>query len=91
MLATAIARFLNDLRVRHDVVLSVLPDLAARIYLINRDEDQLCDTMARRFTLPVADAQSRIADALFGLTGLTCWFQSTLLAVATRLSQRHGR
>ncbi len=69
-LAAEIERVLDNLRIRHDAVLSVLPDLTARIYLAHRDEELSYAVIASRFALPVAEIERRIADVLFALNGI---------------------
>ncbi len=69
-LAAEIERLLDDLRTRHDAVLSALPDLTACIYLAHRDEELSYAVIATRFALPVAEIERRIADALFALSGI---------------------
>lgn len=70
-LAAAIERFLDDLRVRHDAILSALPDLTSRIYLGHRDDGQSYDTIAASLGLSTADVESRLSDAIFALAGLS--------------------
>lgn len=67
-LAAEIEQFLDDLRIRHDAVLSVLPDLTSRIYLAHRDDELSYETIAIGLALSVAEVERRIADALFALT-----------------------
>lgn len=69
-LVAEIERFIDDLRIRHDAVLSVLPDLTARIYLAHRDEQLSYAAITKRFELSVVEVERRIADALFALTGI---------------------
>lgn len=70
-LAAAIERFLDDLRIRHDAILSVLPDLTARIYLACRDDEQSSEAIASLLRLSVADVERRLDDTTFTLAGLT--------------------
>ncbi len=67
----AIERFLDDLRIRHDAILSVLPDLTSRIYLAYRDDERSCDEIAALLGLSVSDVAQRLADAIFALIGLS--------------------
>lgn len=69
-LAAAIERFLDDLRVRHDAVLSVLPDLTSRIYLACRDDERSSEAIASLLGLSADEVERRLDDAIFALAGV---------------------